>query len=134
MPISEPLKVHASPKTMSTESWITPGGGRMKPAITSPTPTRNTMTAMASWIFNLTFSMTVRNQKRLEEISSGFLLVLEAPFLLEQFRNRVALPFGVERAVVADIINASVKILDRALPRQQFVDDELSDCSLSGVL
>ena len=59
MPMRDPEKVHASPKAMSTESWISPGGGRMKPAMSSPVPARNTRTAMASWIFNFIFSMTV---------------------------------------------------------------------------
>lgn len=103
MPMSDPEKVQASPKAMSTESWISPGGGMMNPAMSSPTPTKNTTTAMASWIFSLIFSMA------LEEIARRLLLVFEAPFILKQFRNRVALPFGVQFGVVADVVHAPIE-------------------------
>ena len=60
MPISEPLKVHASPKATSTELWISPVGGMIKPAMSRPIPVKKTTIAMASWILSLIFSIVDR--------------------------------------------------------------------------
>ena len=60
MPISEPLNVHASPKATSTELWISPVGGMIKPAMSRPIPVKKTTIAMASWILSLIFSIVER--------------------------------------------------------------------------
>ena len=53
MPNKAPAKVRISPKAISTELWIAPGGGMMNPVISRPQPTKIRRMAASNCIVGL---------------------------------------------------------------------------------